>query len=258
MDPGANQTSIMGVGQRTYVYVICSPHAHVGTTLTARLLVDFFLSQARPAHGFDTNHLDPALAGVFPSAIQVIDLATTRGQMMLFDQLIEDDKTSKVIDLWHVSYERFFKQAVEIGFFAEARARGLKCFILLLTDPKERFVLEVGLLSLHGPGADVVLVQNEGFHDSNTAAIRGHIVRSGQRPLVIPRLDQPILQLLAQPEILICRFIGVPVPEEIRALQQRLSDLVLPVFNQFELLEVASELNLPARSLLSRQRHRLS
>jgi hypothetical protein len=222
------------------------------------LLFDFLLSQARPTHGFDTNHLDPALAAVFPNAIQTIDLATTRGQMMLFDRLIEDDKTSKIVDLWHVSYERFLKQAAEIGFFAEARARGLKCFILLLIDPQERFILELRSLSRYWPGADVVLVQNDGLLSGDPTTVREHIDRFAQRPFIIPKLDRRTLQLLAQPEILISRFIGITVPDELLGLQQRLSDLVVPVFEQFKLLEVASELNLSARSLLPRQRYRLS
>lgn len=243
----------MGIEQRSCVYVVCSPHAHVGTTLTARLLLDFLLSQSGPAHGFDTNHLDPGLATVFPGDVQVIDLATTRGQMVLFDQLIEDDKTSKVVDLWHVSYDRFFKQAAEFGFFAEARARSLKCFFLLLMDPKERFVLELGSLSRLWPTADVILVQNEGVLGSDAAASRIDSVKFGQRPIIIPSLDRSLLQLLAQPEILICRFIGMAAPDDLKLLQDHAAGRVGPLCEQFELLEVASELGLPARSLLPRQ-----
>jgi hypothetical protein len=221
------------------------------------LLVDFLLSEARLGSAFDTNHLDPLLAAAFPKVVQIADLATTRGQMMLFDHLIEDDRTSKVVDLWHVSYDHFFQQAAELDFFNETLARGLKCVILLLTDLKERFVSEFASLSRRCRGADVVLVHNEGLIGGNVAAIQQRVAQLSGRYLLMLKLDQPTLQLLEQPEILVCRFMDMMVPDELQTLQKSLSNALLPVFEQFELIEVAADVGLPSRSLLPRRKARL-
>ncbi len=246
--------SVASQGRHTRIHVVCSPHAHVGTTLTARLLLDFFISQSQDAVGFDTNHLDPGLAPIFPRDVEIVDLASTRGQMALFDHLIEDDNTSKVVDLWHVSYDLFFRQAKEIGFFEEARARDLKCFILLHMDPRKRFARELIALRSHCPGADVILVENQELASlPNEQAIMA-TATLGQQRFVVPRLDPTIQRVVSYPEVLLHRFASILVPEHLQPTQFSLRRSLLPVFDQFEIMELASELGLPVRSLLPRKR----
>lgn len=240
-------------GRQTRIHVICSPQGHVGTTLTARLLLDFFMSQSVTALGFDTNHLDPGLASIFPRDVATVDLSSTRGQMALFDSLIEDDKVTKVVDLWHVSYDHFFRQAEDIGFFQEARGRNLQCFILLQMDPKNRFAREIRTLQNRCPGAEVVLVENEELARLSEEPDSHGPASPGQRRLTIPRLDPVVRRLLTHPEILIHRFVCMLVPEELRTLQDQLRRALLPIFTQFEIIDVASELGLPVRSLLPRR-----
>ncbi len=241
-------------GRRTRIHVVCSPHAHVGTTLTARLLLDFFISRSEGAVGFDTNHLDPGLASVFPREVEIVDLASTRGQMALFDSLIEDDKIPKVVDLWHVSYNRFFEQAEEIGFFKEARDRDLKCLVLLQMDPKNRFSHELLTLPNRCPGVDVVLVENEELSGLSEEPNSHASLSLDQRRVFVPKLDPAVRHLLQHPEILMQRFVCMMVPEDLRALQDQLRQSLLPIFKQFEIFEVASQLGLPVRSLLPRKR----
>ncbi len=239
---------------RTHIHVLCSPHAHVGTTLTARLLTDFLISQSGNALGFDTNHLDPGLAAVFPRDVAVVDLFSTRGQMTLFDSLIEDDKIPKIVDLWHVSYDRFFKQAEEIGFFEEAYKRDLKCIFFLHMDPKLRFARELGNLRSRYPRADTVLVENEALSDFQRQPTSSTSLAFDQRRLFVPELSSTVCYLLQQPEILIYRFVSMVAPHDLRMLQDEFRKFLLPVFKQFEVLEAATELGLPMRSLLPRKR----
>jgi hypothetical protein len=237
--------------RRTDIYVVCSPHAHVGTTLTARLLLDFLLSHSGVALGFDTNPLSPSLASVFPRNVEIVDLASTRGQMALFDTLISGDKLPKVIDLWHVSYDVFFEHAGDFGFFEEARERNLKCMILLQMDPKARFANEMGKLAHRCLGADVVLVEND--HVTASAVSPPLSAGMSQRPLFVPALSSDVRRLLEEPELLIPRFASMLVPEHSRALQSQVRETLLPVFQQFQIIEAASELGLAARSLLPRR-----
>lgn len=211
------------------------------------------MSQSQDAVGFDTNHLDPGLAAIFPREVEIVDLASTRGQMALFDRLIEDDKSSKVVDLWHVSYERFFRQAEDIGFFQEAQARAVKCDILLQTDPRRRFAHELTTLPGRCPGAAVLLVENEelaGFSaDPDSQALDG----LHQRRFFVPKLDPAVRHVLNCPDLLLRRFISMWVPDDLRTIQHALSRSLQPIFSQFEILALASDLGLPVRSLLPRK-----
>ena len=222
--------------------------------MTARLLTDFLINRYDSAIGFDTNHLDPHLASIFPRVVRTIDLSSTRGQMTLFDSLIEDDGVAKVVDLWHVSFERFFNQAEDIGLFEEMQSRNLKCFVLLHMDPKGRFAKELGKVRQRCPGADVILVENEwiaGLHDEPGSSTTFSVDR---RRLFVPKLNPTTLSFLQQPEISVCRFVRVRVPSAVRAVQDQLGEALLPVFRQFEIIETATELGLSAGALLSRKR----
>ena len=232
--------------------MVCSPQGHVGATLTARLLLDFYLSQDLAARGFDTNRLDPGLSPVFPKEVDLVDLSSTRGQMVLFDSLIENDHVTKVVDLWHVSYGSFFKQANDLGLFKEMQDRNIKCFIFLLLDSKYKFSVELSTLPRRCIGADIIPTENATISYLYQSEIEPSL-EMPRRRLVIPRLDPVVHQLLMHPEILIYRFINMVVPQELRHLQEDLHQALLPIFKQFEIIEVAAELGLPVRSLLSQR-----
>ena len=239
--------------RRAGIYVVCSPQPHVGSTLTARLLLDFFLSRTGAAIGFDTNHLNPALAAVFPRDVMVIDLGSTRGQIMLFDRLIIGDGIPKVVDLWHASYDRFFKQATDFGFFEELRKQNLACLILLQMDPKQRFASEALTLSSRFAGVEVILVENA-FVNSRPVGRRTYSDRrSNTRSLFIPTMDPTFHRLLEEPELLVQRFARMQVPEDLHGVQAQLREVVLPIFHQFEIIEVALEVGLPGRALLPKR-----
>ena len=50
-----------GLADRTPLFILCSPQTRVGRTLVARLLIDFFLMEDRPAAGFDFVVEPPSL-----------------------------------------------------------------------------------------------------------------------------------------------------------------------------------------------------
>src|SRR5205823_3597935 len=89
---------------RAPVIFVCSPRPRVGKTLVARLLVEFFLANHRRALAFDANPNDPALSEYLPA--EPATIADTPGQMALFDRLIVNDGTPKVVDLAADQFER--------------------------------------------------------------------------------------------------------------------------------------------------------
>jgi hypothetical protein len=69
-----------------------------------------------------------------PHHAAAADIADIRGQMALFDGQIADDEMPKVIDVGHRVFWRFFAVVHHIGFFHEARRRGIEPVILFVID----------------------------------------------------------------------------------------------------------------------------
>jgi hypothetical protein len=122
------------MAQQTPLYIIASPHPRVGKTLLARLLIEYLRADNRPLVGFDLNPREPSLSSHFPQLVWTVDIADTRGQMELFDQLVADDSTAKVVDLGYAAFEQFFAVMAEIGFVAEARRHAIEPIVLFITD----------------------------------------------------------------------------------------------------------------------------
>ena len=231
-DPRSESTK-----RHTFVYVVCSPLGRVGKTLTARLVMDYYLSSGRFPLAFDTNHLDPGLAPVFPSETNVVDLTSTRGQMELFDRLVVADEIPKVIDLWHVSHDSFFRQAHEFEFFEEAWRRGIEPVVVLLTDERERFAQEVKNLSAQWRGLKIVLVHDEALTKLPHEAVYGKPFRLAHPIMVLPELDVVVRRALDQPKILLDRIIREPSPDTSFVIVSRVRSLLAPFFDHFETLE---------------------
>ena len=117
------------------LYIVTSPRPRMGKTLLARLLMEFFNDSRRHLVGFDLNPREPLLAGRFPKLVWTVDIADTRGQMALFDRLLADTASTKVIDLGYGPFDQFFAVMREIGFVQEARRRSIEPIVFYITEP---------------------------------------------------------------------------------------------------------------------------
>ena len=158
--------------QQTPIYIIASPRPRVGKTLLARLLIEFFRSSDRPLIGYDLNPRDPALTSRFPDLVWTVDITDTRGQMALFDRLIADHSSTKVIDLGYAAFDTFFSVMAEIGFVQEARRRAIDPVVLFVTDSAATTVerlrraaapARTDHIRAHAQRSDVGDVRQEGF-----------------------------------------------------------------------------------------------
>jgi hypothetical protein len=123
-------------------------------------MVEFFRAGGRPLVGYDLNPREQALASRFPKLVWPVDIATTRGQMELFDRLIADTASTKIVDLGYGAFDQFFAITAEIGFLQEARRRLIEPIVLFVTDPAPATVR--GYAELRGrSAATFVPVHNE-------------------------------------------------------------------------------------------------
>src|ERR1700689_3238360 len=117
------------------IYIVASPRPRVGKTLLARLLIEFLYSRSRPLVGYDLNPRESLLAERYPKLVWPVDITSTRGQMELFDRLIADTASQKIIDLGSPRSGHFFGDTAEIGFLRDARRLPIEPIVLFITDP---------------------------------------------------------------------------------------------------------------------------
>jgi hypothetical protein len=155
----------------THVYIAASPRPRTGKTLLARALTEFYRIDGRPVGAFDLDTLDAALAGFLPQAAARADIADTRGQVALFDELIIDDEKPKVVDVSAHAYEAFFNVMEQIGFATEAPRHSVNPVVLFAATPDPQSVKAYARLRVRFPGLAVVPVYNDGV-------VRGHNLRN--------------------------------------------------------------------------------
>ena len=117
------------------VNIVASPRPRVGKTLLARLLTDFHLHEGRSVAAFDLNVGKNALAQYLPEQVTRSAIDDLKGQIALFDRLIADDGTIKIVDLSSASYEPFFTLAHRFGLAGETRSCGIALVIYYLLAP---------------------------------------------------------------------------------------------------------------------------
>jgi hypothetical protein len=179
----------------TQVHLVCSARARVGKTLLARLLVEFCRIDAHPITAYTINPIDVALNDFLPGAASTISLTETKGQMALFDKLIIDDATTKVVDIGHQAVDQFFTLAYDIEFATEARTRGIDVMVFFVADPSELSRRTYAALRERFPEFSFVPVFND-------AIARGVDFRNmfpagpgGVQPLMIPKMPASVHNL---------------------------------------------------------------
>jgi hypothetical protein len=140
--------------------IVASPWPKTGKTLLARLIVDYFRGLGQRPVIFDTDTYEPKLASFFPNKAKVIDLDKVPGQMALFDRLSLPSAETRVVDLTHRHFDRFFDLMRSIDFAAEAKGHEVVPAILYIAG-RDLESYERGLrLMREFPEYAFVLVEN--------------------------------------------------------------------------------------------------
>jgi len=185
---------------RNSVTIVASPRPRVGKTLLARLLTDFHLHEGRSVAGFDLNSGEGTLAQFLPAHAATAEIGDIKGQMALFDRLVADDNTTKVVDLGHESFAHFFALAKQIGFAEEARNRGIAPAILFVATPDHTAVEAYRSLGSSLPQATLTPVHNELL---GATQHRGKypIVGSGAVQVKLPALAPGLRRYIDKPPL---------------------------------------------------------
>ncbi|HLZ99022.1 MAG TPA: hypothetical protein VKP66_13865 [Steroidobacteraceae bacterium] len=220
------------MAQPTPIYIVASPRPRVGKTVLARLLVEFFRSGRGAIAAYDLNPRDPVLAGYFPRLVTPIDIADTRGQMMLFDRLIARSAATRIVDVGYGAYDQFFAVMAEIGFVREARRRMIEPVVLFAADHAAITVRAYADLRRDLPDLAAVPVHNE-FVSVTCDKDDFPPTRAACRMLRIPRLSQMVRGVIDRPSFSFGAYlVATPgTPTEIH-------DWIAGIFAQFRELEL--------------------
>jgi hypothetical protein len=119
------------------LYIVCSPCRGAGKTLLSRLLTEFHVLEDQRVAAYDLADEGPRLADFLPQLTTSADIGDIFGQMAFFEPLIAANDYTRIIDVGHRAFMRFFAVAEEIGLFEEARRRAIEPLILFLIDPAD-------------------------------------------------------------------------------------------------------------------------
>lgn len=112
------------------IVIVGADKGGVGKTTISRALLDYFTERGISCRAFDTESGNPegVLKRFFPESTQIVDLATSDGQMAVLDTLGSCPVT--VIDIRATLLSPTLKVLEELGFFANVREGKIKIAVL--------------------------------------------------------------------------------------------------------------------------------
>ena len=232
-----------GMSRATQVILVCSARPRIGKTLLARLFVEYCRADSQPVAAYTINPIDVALGDFLPETVNTVSLAETRGQMALFDRLVMDDATTKIVDIGHQALDKFFTLAYDIEFASEARGRGIDVIVAYVADPSDLSVRTFSALQSRFPEFAFVPV----FSD---AVARGIEFRSmfsakpaGTQPLMIPKMSSQVHAIADHHPFSFVEFLRRPPSNLPRTLLDEVDGFVKRFNRQWRETELSLLLN---------------
>ena len=222
----------------THVYIIASPRPRTGKTLLCRALTEFFRTDGRPVGAFDLDTLDAALAGFLPKFTVRADIADTRGQVALFDELIIDNEKPKVVDVSAHAYEPFFTLMEQIGFATEAPRQSVDPVILFCTNADPQSVKAYARLRERFPGVTLAPVYNDGIVHGYSLRHDFPATSATALPLRIPTLSPSLRAIVDAKPFSFAEFRRRPPADISELLEAELNSWLRRVYLQFREMEL--------------------
>lgn len=194
--------------------IVTSVHARTGRTLLARVLAEHFVLSGRRPLIFDTDPIEHRLQSCFPYDTIVVDLHETRDQMTLFDTLAAPSPESRVADVSHQAFRKFFRVMSESGFEAEARPNNIVPVIFYIADRNPDSYEEGRRLRDRFAQTRFVLVENAfvGAAKEVTRANPAYQTLSAHEPrLAMPALAPEFAELLENPGLSLSELMRQPL-----------------------------------------------
>ncbi|HKY86501.1 MAG TPA: hypothetical protein VJL90_07070 [Pseudorhodoplanes sp.] len=195
-----------------FAIIVASARARSGKTLLARLLAEHFvLSGMQPAI-FDTDAAAPLVAR-FPKDASALDIDRVTDQMALFDGLSAPAANSRIVDLSHRAFKKFFNLMLESDYIGEARANGLEPVVFFIGGTDQEAFEQAEELRYRIGDCPFVFIENA-FLGEVKQSIRAseEFQALAQLPtgMLIPALDPFFMEVIEEPDVSLSEFMREP------------------------------------------------
>ena len=190
---------------RSAIYLVMSPRPQVGRTLVARLLLDFFLFNARAAEAFDLND-EGDLPRFFPAHAERASIVGIKDQMALFDRLIAGDGVNRIVDVGPLALRPFLDVLRDTGFALEARERRIA---------PSQTCARGGIGGREDVGGDIAMRTERALWITGRAACVAH----PHRHVLVGRAPREVL-VAARDQVLVKERVGQPPCRLARGVEQ--------------------------------------
>jgi hypothetical protein len=233
----------MPQGGASTFHLVCSDQPRNGKTLVARLLADYLILCRRAPLIFDAAPAAGGLRSYYPARAAKVELASTAGQMALFDRALTQPLHDCVVDLPAHLLTGVADLMRTIGFGEETSTPGLEVVVLFIADRNVDSLLAGRKLRGLLRPARFIMVRNEAILltrlDRVAQFLYDGLAKEGQ--VVIPKLDDTVMAVIEDRTFSFRRFaevvptaMPIPICEAIEGLLGR-------VYRQFDRLGLGTD-----------------
>jgi len=224
-------------------HIVCSDQPRNGKTLVARLLCDYLILCRRAPLIFDAALSPGGLRSYFPARATKVEVATTTGQIALFDRALAQPLHDSVVELPAHLLNSVVDLMRQIGFGEKSHTPSLEVVILFVADRSVDSLLAGRTLRASLRPARFIMVKNEAILtaplDRIAKFLYDGLAKEGQ--IVVPMLDPTVTAAVEDKTFSFRRF-----AEEIpTGMSQQVciavEDLLGKVFRQFHLLGLGTD-----------------
>lgn len=226
-----------------FAIIVASARARSGKTLLARLLAEnFILGGLQPAI-FDTDAAAPLVAR-FPNDASALDIDRVTDQMALFDGISAPAANSRIVDLTHGAFKKFFALMLESDYLREARANGLEPVVFYIAGTDQEAFEQANDLRYRIGDCPFVFVENA-FMGEIKQSVRGdgEFRALSQLPtrMLIPALDPFFMEVIEEPDVSLSDFMRDPrlkmSPETRGAIRSWLMEALGEIYGVLSMIE---------------------
>jgi hypothetical protein len=198
----------------SFAAIVTSLHGHVGKTLLARTLTDYFILSGGRPYIFDTDSVERGLYALFPAEARVIDLAVVRDQMLLFDTLAKPSPQMRIVDVTHHSLMTFLELLRGTDVIAEARSHGIESVIFYIPDRRVDSFEAGIILRDNFPDCTFIVVDNAFLKEPKRNARQGpsyKALRLHNWRFAMPKLAEQVVEALEDCSLSLGDFMRQPM-----------------------------------------------
>jgi hypothetical protein len=185
--------------------------------------------------GFDTDPFEPDYCVRFPQCVSVVDTSKIQGQVALFDQLLNHNEMTKIIDVGHRFYHDFLNTIDEIGFLDEAAPAMVQPIFIFHSVGTEMSLRESLSLMARWPKLCLIIVFNKGVLASGAP----HVPKlPGPKTFIFGALDSVARACFETFDFSVTEFVQTPPLDMSFVTHMALRIWTKAIFDQFRLFEI--------------------